>query len=243
MAEEYLRVENISKCFGKTKVLDGISLEVFKGEFISILGNSGCGKTTLLRIIAGLETPDDGKVLLDGTDITEFPPEKRMLNMVFQNYALFEHMTVKENVGYSLKFLQLSKEERENKIRSMLETVGLSGREDRMPSQLSGGQRQRVALARAIINEPKLLLLDEPLGALDRNLRKKMQTELKDLQKRLGITFLYITHDLEEAVFLSDRIAVIDRGRFAEVNDVDGIMNSQNPFVRDFMGDAVEKEI
>jgi len=240
LREIYLKVNNVSKNFGKECVLKGVSVDVKKGEFLTILGNSGSGKTTLLRIIAGLEYPDGGRIILDGEDITELAPEKRRLNMVFQNYALFEHMNVRENVGYSLKFLKISKSERERRTENILESVGLTGMEEKLPSQLSGGQKQRVAIARAIINEPKMLLLDEPLGALDRNLRKHLQQEFKDMQKRLGITCIYITHDQEEAIFLSDRIAVLADGHFIQTDTVSNIIGSKDSYVRAFLGERIE---
>ena len=209
MGKKILQLEQISKSFGDTKVLDQISLEIEQGEFITLLGASGCGKTTTLRIIAGLEHPDNGRVLLNGQDVTLFPPEKRTVNTVFQNYALFPHMTVGENIAYGLKLKKFSKEQIQKKVAEMLELVQLEGYQNRMPGELSGGQRQRVAIARAVAVEPQVLLLDEPLGALDLQLRRQMQFELKRLQKQLGITFIYITHDQEEALNMSDRIAVM----------------------------------
>lgn len=219
----FLSVQNIEKSFGGNHVLRGTSLDVKRGEFVTLLGASGCGKTTLLRIIAGLEYPDSGSVVLDGTEITALPPEKRQLGMVFQNYALFEHLTVEENVGYALKLRRVPKDERRERVNAMLAKIGLSGTNRKMPDQLSGGQRQRVALARSLISTPKLLLLDEPLGALDAALRRRMQVELKNLQNELGITFLYITHDEEEAVNMSDRIALMSEGVFQKIGAPDEI--------------------
>ena len=217
MSDMLLRLENINKSFGESQVLKGIDLEVQKGEFITLLGASGCGKTTTLRIIAGLERADRGKVFLEGQDITELAPNKRDVNTVFQNYALFPHMTVEENIGYGLKIQKKTKKEIEHKVKEMLALVQLEGYEKRMPDQLSGGQRQRIAIARAVANEPKVLLLDEPLGALDLKLRRQMQLELKRLQKQLEITFIYITHDQEEAINMSDRIAVMHNGVFEQI--------------------------
>ena len=214
MNQPILQLEGITKSFGDTQVLKGISLSVAQGEFITLLGSSGCGKTTTLRIIAGLESPDTGRVLLEGKDVTQTPPNRRDVNTVFQNYALFPHMTVAANVAYSLKLKKRPKAEIEQAMRDALELVQLTGYEKRMPNELSGGQRQRVAIARAVVNRPKVLLLDEPLGALDLQLRRQMQQELKALQKSLGITFIYITHDQEEALNMSDRIVVMREGRF-----------------------------
>ena len=239
MKDIILRLEGVCKSFGDTQVLKGIDLEIKKGEFITLLGSSGCGKTTTLRIIAGLENADAGKVYLEGNDITDLVPNKRDVNTVFQNYALFPHMTVAENIGYGLKIRKRSKEEIEKKVKEMLELVQLSGFEKRMPDQLSGGQRQRVAIARAVANEPKVLLLDEPLGALDLKLRRQMQLELKRLQKKLGITFIYITHDQEEAINMSDRIAVMHEGVFAQIGTPNEIYyHPRNSYVASFVGDA-----
>ena len=213
MAEVSLELKEIKKSFTEGEaVLDNISLEISKGEFITLLGSSGCGKTTTLRIIAGLEQPDAGSVWLDGREVTGLEPNQRDVNTVFQNYALFPHMNVAENIGYGLKLKKVPKSEIRKKVSQMLELVQLEGYEKRKPSELSGGQKQRVAIARALVNNPKVLLLDEPLGALDLQLRRAMQIELKHLQKKLGITFIYITHDQEEAINMSDRIAVMKQG-------------------------------
>lgn len=239
MKEVILRLEGVCKSFGETQVLKGIDLEVEKGEFITLLGSSGCGKTTTLRIIAGLENADEGRVFLEGKDITELVPNKRDVNTVFQNYALFPHMTVAENIGYGLKIRKKSKEEIEKKVEEMLDLVQLKGFEKRMPDQLSGGQRQRIAIARAVANEPKVLLLDEPLGALDLKLRRQMQLELKRLQKQLGITFIYITHDQEEAINMSDRIAVMHEGVFEQIGTPNEIYyQPRTSYVASFVGDA-----
>lgn len=201
MTEKCLELKNIRKGFSnEEEVLKGISLAIEKGEFITLLGSSGCGKTTTLRIIAGLEMPDAGQVFLDGKDVTALNPEDRDVNTVFQNYALFPHMNVADNIGYGLRLKKVPRTEIRRRVKEMLELVQLPGYEKRKPSELSGGQKQRVAIARALINNPRVLLLDEPLGALDLQLRRAMQVELKRLQKKLGITFIYITHDQEEAI-------------------------------------------
>lgn len=239
MSEQLLELKNIKKGFGETDVLNGITLSIKKGEFITFLGASGCGKTTTLRIIAGLEAPDSGTVLLDGKDVTAVPPNQRDVNTVFQNYALFPHLNVEGNVGYGLKIKRVPKAEIKKKVAEILELVQLTGYEKRMPSELSGGQKQRVAIARALVNSPKLLLLDEPLGALDLKLRRTMQLELKRLQKKLGITFLYITHDQEEAINMSDRIVVMKDGRFEQIGTPDEIYNHpKTSYVADFVGNA-----
>ena len=240
MAEICLELRDIRKSFEKeTDVLKGISLAIGKGEFITLLGSSGCGKTTTLRIIAGLETPDGGQVYLDGKDVTSLAPEARDVNTVFQNYALFPHMNVADNIGYGLKLKKTPKEEIRRKVKKMLELVQLPGYEKRKPSELSGGQKQRVAIARALVNNPKVLLLDEPLGALDLQLRRAMQIELKRLQKKLGITFVYITHDQEEAINMSDRIAVMNEGRFEQIGSPDEIYNHpRTSYVATFVGNA-----
>ena len=240
MAEICLELKDIRKSFEKeTDVLKGISLAIGKGEFITLLGSSGCGKTTTLRIIAGLEMPDGGQVFLDGKDVTSLAPEARDVNTVFQNYALFPHMNVADNIGYGLKLKKTPKEEIRRKVKEMLELVQLPGYEKRKPSELSGGQKQRVAIARALVNNPKVLLLDEPLGALDLQLRRAMQIELKRLQKKLGITFIYITHDQEEAINMSDRIAVMNEGRFEQIGSPDEIYNHpRTSYVATFVGNA-----
>ena len=240
MAEKCLELKDIRKSFSKDEVvLKEISLSIDKGEFITLLGSSGCGKTTTLRIIAGLETPDSGKVYLEGKDVTALAPEARDVNTVFQNYALFPHMTVADNIGYGLKLKKIPKAEIKKRVSEMLELVQLPGYEKRKPSELSGGQRQRVAIARSLVNNPKVLLLDEPLGALDLQLRRAMQLELKRLQKKLGITFIYITHDQEEAINMSDRIAVMNHGTFEQIGTPDEIYNHpKTSYVATFVGNA-----
>ena len=240
MAEVSLELKEIKKSFTKGEaVLDNISLEISKGEFITLLGSSGCGKTTTLRIIAGLEQPDAGSVWLDGREVTGLEPNQRDVNTVFQNYALFPHMNVAENIGYGLKLKKVPKSEIRKKVSQMLELVQLEGYERRKPSELSGGQKQRVAIARALVNNPKVLLLDEPLGALDLQLRRAMQIELKHLQKKLGITFIYITHDQEEAINMSDRIAVMKDGRIEQIGTPDEIYNHpKTSYVATFVGNA-----
>ncbi|MEG1874764.1 MAG: ATP-binding cassette domain-containing protein, partial [Angelakisella sp.] len=217
MPETILSLQGITKSFGQTEVLRGISLEIEKGEFITLLGSSGCGKTTTLRIIAGLERPDAGRVVLSGQDITEAEPNHRDVNTIFQNYALFPHMNVFNNIAYSLKLKKTPAAEIKRQVSDMLELVMLPGFGKRLPAELSGGQRQRVAIARALVNHPSVLLLDEPLGALDLQLRRQMQQELKKLQRQLGITFVYITHDQEEAINMSDRIVVMNNGHLEQV--------------------------
>ena len=226
MGESILQLRQIRKSFDNTEVLKGIDLEVAQGEFITLLGASGCGKTTTLRIIAGLELPDAGQVILEGQDITNCEPNKRDVNTVFQNYALFPHMNVSDNVGYGLKIRKVPKAEIERKV-------------EQAPDQLSGGQKQRIAIARAVINEPKVLLLDEPLGALDLKLRRQMQLELKRLQKQLGITFIYITHDQEEAINMSDRIGVMHEGILEQLGTPNEVYyQPQTSYVADFVGNA-----
>lgn len=240
MAEVSLELKEIKKSFTEGEaVLDNISLEISKGEFITLLGSSGCGKTTTLRIIAGLEQPDAGSVWLDGREVTGLEPNQRDVNTVFQNYALFPHMNVAENIGYGLNLKKVPKSEIRKKVSQMLELVQLEGYEKRKPSELSGGQKQRVAIARALVNNPKVLLLDEPLGALDLQLRRAMQIELKHLQKKLGITFIYITHDQEEAINMSDRIAVMRDGRIEQIGTPDEIYNHpKTSYVATFVGNA-----
>jgi putative spermidine/putrescine transport system ATP-binding protein len=210
-------LRGLRKAYGEVRAVDGVDLEIARGEFFTMLGPSGSGKTTTLRLIAGFEQPDEGTVVLAGTDVTGKPPYARDVNTVFQDYALFPHMTVGENVAYGLRIKKVARDERRRRAAGALELVRLSGYEGRKPAQLSGGQRQRVALARAIVNEPQVLLLDEPLGALDLKLRQEMQVELKAIQRDVGITFVYVTHDQEEALTMSDRLAVFNAGRIEQV--------------------------
>lgn len=240
MPDILLELKNIKKSFTPGEdVLDDICLTVARGEFVTLLGSSGCGKTTTLRIVAGLEQTDSGSVWINGQDVTKLPPDKRDVNTVFQNYALFPHMNVAENIGYGLKLRKVPRGEIKKKVAQMLELVQLEGYEKRKPSELSGGQKQRVAIARALVNNPKILLLDEPLGALDLQLRRAMQIELKHLQKKLGITFIYITHDQEEAINMSDRIAVMKDGRIEQIETPDEIYNHpKTSYVATFVGNA-----
>ena len=234
-----VKLDNITKSFEDGEILKPINLDVYEGEFLTFLGPSGCGKTTTLRIIAGFETPTSGKVLLDGQDVTELPPYKRNVNTVFQNYALFPHMNIFDNVAFGLVEKKTDKKVIAEKVNQMLEMVQLGRMGSRKPSQLSGGQKQRVAIARALANDPKVLLLDEPLGALDMKLRKRMQLELKALQKSLGITFIYVTHDQEEALTMSDRIVVMNKGKFEQIGTAREIYeHPKTKFVADFIGES-----
>lgn len=239
MGESILQLQQIRKSFANTEVLKGIDLEAGQGEFITLLGASGCGKTTTLRIIAGLELPDSGQVILEDHDITDWEPNKRDVNTVFQNYALFPHMNVADNVGYGLKIRKVPKAQIAERVERALRLVQLEEYKKRMPDQLSGGQKQRIAIARAVINEPKVLLLDEPLGALDLKLRRQMQLELKRLQKQLGITFIYITHDQEEAINMSDRIGVMHEGVLEQMGTPNEVYyRPRTSYVADFVGNA-----
>jgi len=239
MASEHSAVifSKVSRHFGDVKAVDFVDMDIRGGEFFSLLGPSGSGKTTCLRLIAGFDRPTFGQILLYGQDVSNLPPYERDVNTVFQDYALFPHMTVGENIAYGLMVKKVSKTERERRVGEMLELVQLSGLAGRKPNQLSGGQRQRVALARALINSPKVLLLDEPLGALDLKLRQQMQVELKALQKRVGITFIFVTHDQEEALTMSDRIAVFNRGKIEQVGTPSEIYeHPATAFVAGFVG-------
>ncbi len=232
-------LRNITKSFGSQIVLDDLNLYIRENEFLTLLGPSGCGKTTTLRILGGFETPDTGSVIFDGSDITKLPPNKRQLNTVFQKYALFTHMTIAENIAFGLKIKHKPASYIKDKIKYALKLVNLDGFENRMPDSLSGGQQQRIAIARAIVNEPKLLLLDEPLGALDLKLRQDMQYELIRLKNELGITFIYVTHDQEEALTMSDTIVVMNQGYIQQIGTPESIYNEpENAFVADFIGDS-----
>jgi spermidine/putrescine transport system ATP-binding protein len=228
---------NIRKAFGDVEVLKGVSLNIARGEFFSLLGPSGCGKTTLLRILAGFEFADSGTVKLRGAEVAHLPPNERSVNTVFQNYALFPHMSVWDNVAFGLKMRKVPVSEQRDRISKALETVEIAAFAQRKPQQLSGGQRQRVALARAIVNEPQVLLLDEPLSALDRKLREQLQVELMRLQSRLGLTFIFVTHDQEEALTMSDRLAVMYKGQIEQLGTAEEVYERPNtPFVAQFLG-------
>ncbi len=232
-----IEIRNLTKSFGAVKAVDGVDLDIQSGEFLTLLGPSGSGKTTVLRMIAGFETPDSGTVKLNGVDITYLPPYERDVNTVFQDYALFPHMDVISNIEYGLRVKGVEKKERREKALKALNQVRLTGYEKRKPNQLSGGQRQRVALARALVNRPSVLLLDEPLGALDLKLRQQMQIELKELQREVGITFIFVTHDQEEALTMSDRIAVFDKGKIQQLDRPSAIYEKPtNEFVAGFVG-------
>ena len=233
----HVQLEKLEKSFGDVHALRGISLDIPPGEFYSLLGPSGCGKTTTLRMIAGFERPTSGRILLDGQDVAMTPPHKRNVNTVFQSYALFPHLDVGRNVAFGLRFHNVNKDERRRRVSEALALVELSGYEERKPNQLSGGQQQRVALARALILNPAVLLLDEPLGALDAKLRKSLQIELKALQERVGITFIYVTHDQEEALTMSDRIAVMSNGRIEQEGPPKEVYEDpETIYVADFLG-------
>lgn len=239
MSKVLIDLKNINKSFDGQIVLDDLNLYIRENEFLTLLGPSGCGKTTTLRILGGFESPNQGCVIFDGKDITNLPPNKRQLNTVFQRYALFTHMTIAENIAFGLKIRNKSKSYIDGKIKYALKLVNLEGFENRMPDSLSGGQQQRIAIARAIVNEPKVLLLDEPLGALDLKLRQDMQYELIRLKNELGITFIYVTHDQEEALTMSDTIVVMNQGYIQQIGSPEKIYNEpENAFVADFIGDS-----
>ena len=240
MADDHIiDLKHVSKRYGDKVVLDDISLYIRKGEFVTLLGPSGCGKTTTLRLISGFLAPDEGEILLDGKDISGIPPYKRPFNTVFQRYALFPHLDVYENIAFGLKLQGVEEKEIEKRVKRVLKLVSMSDYEDRDVESLSGGQQQRVAIARALVNQPKILLLDEPLAALDLKMRKDMQIELKEMHKKLGITFIYVTHDQEEALTLSDTIVVLNEGRIQQIGTPMDIYNEPcNSFVADFIGES-----
>ena len=239
MSTKLIDLVHISKSFDGDMVLDDLNLYIRENEFLTLLGPSGCGKTTTLRILGGFENPDQGQVIFDGQDITHLPPNRRQLNTVFQKYALFTHMTIAENIAFGLKIKKKSKAYIDDKIKYALKLVNLDGYENRKPDSLSGGQQQRIAIARAIVNEPKVLLLDEPLGALDLKLRQDMQYELIRLKNELGITFVYVTHDQEEALTMSDTIVVMNQGYIQQIGTPERIYNEpENAFVADFIGES-----
>lgn len=234
-----LKISQLSKTYGSHKVLDNINLDIYDGEFLTLLGPSGCGKTTLLRLIAGFDSPNQGTISLEGVDMTSLPAEKRPVNTVFQQYALFPHMTVYDNIAYGLKLKKTPKNEIDKRVREALAMVQLEHTLTRRPHELSGGQQQRIAIARAVVNRPKVLLLDEPLSALDAKMRLQMRSELKRLQRELGITFVFVTHDQEEALSMSDRIAVIKDGQFCQIDTPIGIYESPaNLFTANFIGET-----
>ena len=237
--ENIIEIKNVCKSFGEKCILNNVSISVKQGEFLTLLGPSGCGKTTLLRMIAGFGSPDSGEILINGTDITEMPPHERPVNTVFQRYALFPHLDVYENIAFGLKLHKVPEDEIDVRVRKVLKMVSMTDDEDRDVESLSGGQQQRVAIARAIVNQPKVLLLDEPLSALDLKMRKDMQIELKEMHRKLGITFIYVTHDQEEALTLSDTIVVLDDGNIRQIGSPTDIYNEpQNAFVADFIGES-----
>ncbi len=239
MKTSMVELQHITKSYDGQMILDDLNLDIFENSFVTLLGPSGCGKTTTLRIIGGFEAPDKGKVLIEGRDITSVPAYKRPLNTVFQKYALFTHMNIEENIAFGLKIKNKSRQYIKDKIAYALKLVNLEGYEKRMPDSLSGGQQQRIAIARAIVNEPKVLLLDEPLGALDLKLRQDMQYELIRMKKELGITFVYVTHDQEEALTMSDHIVVMNQGYIQQQGSPETIYNEpENAFVADFIGDS-----
>ncbi len=239
MNNKLIELRSISKSFDGEQILCGIDLDIHDKEFVTLLGPSGCGKTTTLRIIGGFETPDTGDVFFDGVRINDIPPHKRHVNTVFQKYALFPHLNVYDNVAFGLRLQKVSEEEIRERVREMLVMTGLKGFESRKPTTLSGGQQQRVAIARALVNRPRVLLLDEPLGALDLKLRKDMQNELKRIQKATGITFVYVTHDQEEALSMSDTVVVMADGKIQQIGTPTDIYNEPvNAFVADFIGES-----
>ena len=239
MKKVIVKLENFTKRYGEKEIIKDINLEVYEGEFLTLLGSSGCGKTTILRSISGMDRPTEGKVYLDGVDVTNLDPTQRQVNTIFQNYALFPLMTIESNIEFGLKMKKVPKAERKKRVKEMLELVHLEGYEKRKPKELSGGEQQRVSIVRGLINNPKVLLLDEPLSALDQKLRKQMQIELKQLQKKLGITFIYVTHSQDEALSMSDRIAVIKNGKIEQLATPTQIYEKpKTVYVAEFLGEA-----
>lgn len=239
MKKVIVRLEDFGKSYGKKEVIKNINLDIYEGEFLTLLGSSGCGKTTILRSISGLDVPTRGKVYIDGDDVTNLEPQKRAVNTIFQNYALFPLMTIYDNIAFGLRMKKVSSEEIDKRVKEILELVHLEGYENRFPRDLSGGEQQRVSLARGLINRPKVLLLDEPISALDLKLRKMMQIELKMLQRKLGITFIYVTHDQDEALSMSDRIVVLKSGKIEQIDSPIDIYDKPNSlYVAEFIGDA-----
>ena len=237
--EIILRLEQLVKDYGTKRIVDHVDLEVREGEFLTLLGPSGCGKTTILRCISGLEPVTDGKIFIGDKDVTNIEPTKREVNTIFQNYALFKHMTIYDNIAFGLKMKKIDKEEIHKRVEEMLSLVKLKGYEDRYPDQLSGGEQQRVAIARALVNKPKVLLLDEPLSALDRKLQKQMEVELKRLQKKMKTTFIYVTHNQDEALTMSDRVIIVNKHKFEQIGTPEEIYkNPQTLFVANFIGES-----
>ena len=239
MKKVIVKLENFRKQYGEKVVIEDINLEVYEGEFLTLLGSSGCGKTTILRSISGLDKPSSGKVYIDGVDVTNLDPTKRHVNTIFQNYALFPLMTIEDNIGFGLKMKKVPKKEIKKRVEAMIKLVHLEGYEKRKPKELSGGEQQRVSIVRGLINNPKVLLLDEPLSALDLKLRKKMQIELKQLQRKSGITFIYVTHDQDEALTMSDRIVILKDGNIEQVGTPEEVYEQpKSLYVADFIGEA-----
>ena len=234
-----IELKNIKKQYNEKVIIKDLDLKIYEGEFLTLLGSSGCGKTTILRMISGMEEVTSGTIIMNGKDVTDLEPMKREVNTIFQNYALFSHMTIEQNIGFGLKMKKVDKTKIKKEVKKMLSLIKLEGYENRKPSQLSGGEQQRVAIARALINNPKVLLLDEPLSALDKKLRKEMEIELKSLQKKLGITFIYVTHDQEEALTMSDRIIILKDGKIEQIDTPEMIYKfPKTKYVADFIGDS-----
>ena len=239
MEDILISLKNVKKKYKDKEIIKNLDLDIYKGEFLTLLGSSGCGKSTILKMISGIESVTDGSIIMEGKDITNLDSTKREINTIFQNYALFPHMTIEDNIGFGLKIKKIDKKIIQKEVKKMLNLVKLEGYEKRYPSELSGGEQQRVAIARAIINNPKVLLLDEPLSALDKKLRKEMEVELKNLQKKLGITFIYVTHDHEEALTMSDRIIILNKGKIEQIDTPSVIYNyPKTKYVATFIGDS-----